>query len=376
MRHRLLVLVVIVSVLLAGCTGIQGTETPTGETPTTATPTDSATEVEPSDIAGVSNSTLTNATALVTANGATIVQNGARVSIEQSGPNSGTQSLLTVGTDGTSGRSTTYTASSGHTETSDYYYNGSATYIRMQSENETSYRVFEQEYNPLNSVNSSLETTLAAGYFTVANESTDSSTVVLTADEFSTGEHGGVLSDGTVSSARLVLTQNGQIQNLTITGQRDGQTVTYTYELREANVTHATAPSWIADVPPSASLHPELSTTVENDSYLRLNHDGGDPVPENTTLTLSANTTSGTVAFDSSFESGETRYAYFDEGNGSLMLSAEQPSSEVTAPMESPASVTITTDDGVTLLSMSMGWGSESSSEGTQSGTSSSSGHQ
>ena len=368
MRHRLLVLLVITSVLLAGCTGIQGTATPTGESPTTATPAESVPEIEPNDIAGVSNDTLTNATALVTASGATIVQDGARLSIEQSGPSSEIQSLLTVGADGTSNRSTTYTDGSGQAETSDYYNNGSATYVRMESGNETSFRVFEQAYNPLDSVNSSLEATLAAGSFTVANESTDAATVVLTATEFRSG--GDILSDGTISNARLVLAENGQIQNLTITGQRDGQTVTYTYELREPNVAHAAAPSWIADVPPSASLHPDLSTTVENDSYLRIDHDGGDPVPANTTLTLSANATSGTVAFNSSLETGETRYAYFDDGNGSLMLTAAQPTSEVTAPMESPASVTITTDDGVTLLNVGMAWGSESSSEGTGSGAS------
>lgn len=376
MRHRLLVLVVISSVLLAGCAGIQGTETPTGESPTSATPADSATEFEPGDIAGISNDTLTNATALVTANGAIIVQNGARVSIEQRGPNVETESLLTVGADGTSELSTTYTASSNQAETSDYYNNGSATYIRMQSDTETMYRVFEQEYNPLDSVNSSLETALAAGSFTVANESTNASTVVLTADEFSTGEHGSVISDGTVSNARLVLSQNGQIQNLTITGQRDGQTVTYTYELQEANVANAASPAWITDVPPSASLHPELSTNVENDSYLRIAHEGGDTVPENATLTLSANGTSGTVAFDSPLESGETRYAYFGTDNDSLMLAAEQPSPDVTAPMESPASVTIATADGVTLLDVGMAWGSESSSESTQSGSGSSSDQQ
>ena len=374
MTHRLLVLVVISSVLLAGCTGLQGTETPTAETPTATTPTASPDGSETDTIAGISNGTLTNASALVAANGATVVENGARISIEQTRPEMDRDSMLTVGADGASELSTISTAGSGQSETSDYYNNDSATYLRLQSDNETRYRIVEQGYNPLDGFNSSLETVLAGGTFTVANGSTDSETVVLTAEEFRPAENSGFLSDTTALNGRLVLDRNNQIQNLTITGQQDGRTVAYTYELRQSPVDHASAPAWIADVPPSASLQPELSTTVENDSYLRIENEGSDPVPRNATLSFSANNTAGTVTFASALESGDSRYAYFAAGDGALILTAEQPSSEVTAPIESPASITISTDDGVTLLSVGMGWGSESSSEPTQNDTSGGSG--
>lgn len=278
--------------------------------------------------------------------------------------------MLTVGADGASELSTVATASSGQSGTSDYYNNDSATYIRIQSDNESRYRVIERGYNPLDGFNSSLETVLAAGTFTVANESTGSETVVLTAAEFSPAENRGFFDDATALNGRLVLNQNGQIRNLTITGQEDGQAMASMYKLRQLPVDRASAPAWIADVPPSASLHPELSTNVENDSYLRIGNEGGDPVPRNATLNFSANKNAGTVTFNSALESGETRYAYFAASDGALILTAEQPSSAVTALIESPASVTISTDDGVTLLSVGMGWGSETSREPTQNDTS------
>jgi len=203
----------------------------------------------------------------------------------------------------------------------------------------------------------------------VSSESINSSTVVLTADEFSTVDHDGFFSETRSLDGRLVLDQHGQVQNLTITGQRGDQLVSYNYELRQPAVDHASAPAWIADVPPSAYLHPELSMTVENDSYLRIQHDRGDAVPRNASLAFSANNTNGTVLFDSAFESGETRYAYFAASDGSLRLTTEQPLSNETTAIHSPASITITSTDGVTLHAVGMGWGSESSSEATASGT-------
>ena len=366
MRHRLLVLIVLSSVLVAGCTGLQGTETPTAETPTA-----SPTEPKTSDVAGVSNGTLTNASALVAANGRIIAENGARVGIEQTRPGMDRESLLTVGADGASTLTTTSTTGSGQSGTSDYYTNDSATYIRLQSSNGTGYRVVEQGYNPLDGFNSSLETVLAAGTFTVAADSTGSETVVLTAEEFDTTGTSGFLDDTTALHGRLVVTRDGQIRNLTITGQQDGHTVVYTYEVRQSPIERASPPAWIADVPPSASLHPELSTAVENGSYLRIEHRGGDAVPRNATLAFSANNTAGTVSFDSPLEPNETRYAYFAASDGALVLTDAQPTSEATATVDSPATVTISTVDGVTLHSVGMGWGSESSGEPAENDTSS-----
>lgn len=362
MRNQLLTLAVVAVVMLSGCVGIQDVGTPTGETPNADLP-----DIVPDSIPGVSNSTLTNTTALLEANEAQIVQTGAHSRITQTDSNRQTEALLTVGTDGTANLSTRRVASGNQLETVDYYSNKTGTYVRSQSNGETSYRIIDQEYRPLDRFSSSLETILAAGTFTVAPESINSTTVVLTADEFNTVDHGRFFSETRGLDGRLVLDQHGQIQSLTITGQSGDQLVSYNYELRQSTVDHASAPAWIAAVPPSAYLHPELSMTVENDSYLRIQHDGGDAVPRNASLAFSANNTNGTVSFDSAFESGETRYAYFSAGNGSLLLTTDKPLSNMTTPIDSPASITIMSSDGVRLHAVGMGWGSESSSGGAAS---------
>jgi hypothetical protein len=363
MTRRPIVLVVLASVLLAGCAGTQGTGTPTAETPT-----EDGSGVDIEDIPGVSNGTLTDPATLARANGATIVETGGRISVSQSSPELNTETLLTVGSDGFYALSTT-SENGGESGTVDYYRNGTATYVRMQSDGETQYRVVERNIEPLANINASVETYLTAGTFTASNESTDGTTAVFTASEFTSPDDRGFLSEAESLSGRLVLSEYGQIQNLTITGERDGQTVSFGYELRQPVIERATQPAWVGDVPPNADLRPELTVNVENDSYLTVRHDGGDRVPRNATLSLSANETSGTATFDTALEPGETRYAYFAASDGSLTLTAERPSPEASAPIDSPASVTVSTDSGVTLLSMSMGWGSESAGDGMSSET-------
>jgi hypothetical protein len=366
MIRRSIVLVVLASVVLAGCAGQQGTGTPTAETPT-----EDGSGVEIEDIPGVSNGTLTDPAALVRANGATIVETGGRISATQSSPERNTETLLTVGSGGFYTLSTT-SESGGESGTLDYYRNGTATYVRMQSDGETQYRVVERDVEPLANINASVETYLAAGTFTVANESIDGTTAVFTASEFTSPDDRGFLSGAESLSGRLVLSEYGQIQNLTITGEQDGQTVTFDYELRQPVIERATQPAWVGDVPPSADLHPELSIDVEEGSYLTVQNSGGDRVPRNATLSLSANETSGTVTFDTALAPGETRYAYFAASDGSLTLATEQPSPDATASIDSPASVTVSTDSGVSLYSASMGWSSASAS--AEEGTSDSSG--
>jgi len=360
MPRKPLLLLVLVSVTIAGCSGVQspGTPTVTG----TDAPTD--TTVSPNEIPGVSNGTLTNASALMTANGAAIVANGAAIHVTQTAPDSERRLVLTVADDGASVFSRT-TSADGNESTVDYYINDTATYVRTDANGETNYRITEPTGRSLDTVTSSLETVLAAGEFTATNESTDSATVVLTADEFSGPTVSSILDGATPQSARLVVTGDGGVQQLTLTGERDGETVTYTYERRQAAVDRVTAPDWLADVPPTADLQADLSTDVVNDSYLSIAHDGGDTVPRNTTLTFSANDSAGTVTFDAPLEPGDTRYAYFAAANGSLVLSADRPATDAVESVDPPASVTISTADGVTLLSVGMSWGSESVSAGS-----------
>lgn len=362
MIRRTIVLAVIASVMLAGCAGLSDTGADT--------PTDDGNGVQIDEIPGVSNSTVTDATALAEANGATIVETGGRIQVVRTASEGETESLLTVGSGGAFTLSASSSATTEGPAALDYYSNETATYAKIQSDGETRYRVVERNPEPLGQFNSSLETYLAAGSFTATNESTDPTTVVFTADEFEPMDDNELFGDVSSLSGRLVLSQSGQVQNLTITGQE----ASFSYELRQPIIERAAAPAWLGEIPPGASLHPELTIDVENDSHLRIEHTGGDAVPANATLEFSDNNTSGTATFDSPLNAS-TRYAYFAANDGSLVLTADKPAANETASLDSPASVTISTDN-VTLYSASMGWDSESTGEGMETGDSESEGGQ
>ena len=367
MIRKPLVLLVLVSVVLAGCSGVQSPATPTAEPTDVSSDEISGVSNGTHEIPGVSNGTLTNASALVTANGAAVGDDGAEIRITQTGPDRETRVALTVAADGTSEFSRTVSAN-GNESTMTRYTNDTATYVRSDTDSGTSYRVVEQTSAPFGHINSSLETLLAAGEFTVENTSTESATVVLTADAFNASLDSHLLDGATPQEARLVLTQDGGVRNLTVTGQQDGRTATYTYERRQAGVDSVAAPDWLADVPPTADLQADLSTTIVDDSALRIDHDGGDTVPRYTILQFTVNDTDGTVIFDAPLEAGDTRYAYFAAANGTLVVADDRPAADAAEPFEGPASVTISTADGVALLSVGMDWGSESVSEGATGG--------
>jgi hypothetical protein len=355
MTRRILFVVVLVSVVLAGCAGLQGTDDETG--------------VETDQIPGVSNGILTDAESLVAANSAAIAETGGEISVVYDGPDVNSESVLTVGADGTSILSATTPDGSTQSGTLDVYTNDTATYIQMQSDGESRYRVVDQERAAFDRVNASLTVYLAAGEFSVSNSSTDPTTAVFTADNFSGLDDSGFLDDASSVSARLVVDQSGQVQNLTVTGEPRSETVTFSYELRQSAVEQTSAPEWVGEIPPAAAVQPELAIDVENDSHFHIEHTGGDAVPQNATLEVATDDASGTVTFDSALAAGESRYAYFAANNGSLILTNEQPAAGTATPLKSPASIEIRVGE-TTLHSGSMGWGSESASEGTTSGSS------
>jgi len=100
MRRTLLLVAVVVSVAIAGCSGPQSTGTPTAE------PTDDTPSMTP----GVSNGTLTNATALATANGAGVVDDGATINVTRTTPGGRETAQLTVAAAGATELSRTMSA--------------------------------------------------------------------------------------------------------------------------------------------------------------------------------------------------------------------------------------------------------------------------
>lgn len=350
MERYTVVLVLVSALVLAGCAGGLGAETG---------PSDS-THVSPDQVPGVTNGTLSNASALVEANRNAVTTRGAVLQVNRSSAQGTIDARLVVGANlSTYTISGTGSLSDGQFTTIDQWSNETTRFVRTSSDEKTNYRVLEGHNNRL-TILSQVYRFLSAGDFEVANETSGDSNVVLTADSVSAAS----TSTGDVESfeGRLVVTESGRIQNLSVTATQDGETVTYSYELRQAGVDSVPEPDWIDDVPPGASVQAQLSIDVENNSYLTLKHIRGDVVPSATTVRVESNGTTDTVSLDGSLSAGDTRYVYFDASSQELRVTADRPETRTVSPVTSPASVRIVTEGGAVLHSGSMAWESTSES--------------
>jgi hypothetical protein len=346
-RH-IAVLALVPALLLAGCLG----------GPATTAPSDAG-DASPELVPGVTNGTLSNASALVEANRNAVTSDGAILQVNQSSREMDIDARLVVGANVTTySLSGSGTVGDGQSTTIDQWSNETTQFVRTTSDEETTYRVLDGHDDRLSMLDSSDEF-LAAGEFEVANETAGDGMVVLTADSAS--------SSGSMADT-------GLIHHLSVTLTRAGENVSATYELRQAGVETVPKPDWVDDVPPGATVAAELSVDVENDSYLALEHSRGDVVPSGTTVRIGSNGTTDTVTLDSSLSAGDTRYLYFDAASGELGVLTDRPDPQTVSPVTSPVSVRIVTDGGAVLHSGSMAWGSESASGGGAPGSGSSSG--
>lgn len=349
MNRHIAVLALVPAILLAGCFG----------GPATTAPSDAA-DVSPEQVPGVTNGTLSNASALVEANRNAVTTDGAILQVNQSSGEMDIDARLVVGANfSTYSLSGSGTVGDNQSTTIDQWSNETTQFVRTSSDGETNYRVLDGHDDRL-SILSSIGTFLAAGDFEVANETAGEGMVVLTADRASDA---GPMADADRFDGRLVVSESGLMQHLSVTLTRAGENVSYTYELRQAGVETVPRPDWIDDIPPGATVQAQLSIDVANDSYLTLAHAGGDVVPSETTVRVESNGTTDTVSLDSSLSAGDTRYLYFDASSQELRVAADRPDQRTISPVTSPVSVRIVTDGGVVLHSGSMGWGSESASE-------------
>jgi hypothetical protein len=352
MDQQKVVLALIPALVLAGCIGGLSGETDPSE----------STEVSPEQVPGVTNGTLSNASALVEANQNAVTTNGAILQVNQSSDQMTIDARLVVGANfSTYSLSGTGSVTDGQSTTIDQWSNQTTQFVRTSSAGETDYRVLDEHDERLSFL-TSVEEFLSTGNFEVANETSDDGNVVLTADSVSAANTSDV--DAESFDGRLVVTEAGEIQNLSVTTTQDGKTMTYSYELLQAGVDSAPKPNWVDDVPPGATVQAQLSIGVENDSYLTLEHSGGDVVPSATTVRVESNGTTDTVSLDSSLSAGDTRYVYFDASSQQLQVSTDRPEQSTVSPVVSPVSVQIETEGGAVLYSGSMGWDSASASVG------------
>lgn len=350
MERYTAVIALVPALVLAGCLGgLNATGQP------------DSTDLSHEQVPGVTNGTLSNALALVEANRKAVTADGAILQVNQSSREMDIDASLVIGANSsTYSLSASGTVSDNRSTSIDQWSNETTQFVRTTSDEETNYQVLDGQDDRL-SILSSFEEFLSAGNFKVANETADTGRIVLTADNASDASTS--MSDPDRFDGRLVISESGQIQSLSVTLTRGGEEVAYTYELRQAGVESVPKPDWIADIPPGASVQAQLSIDVENDAYLMLEHSGGDVVPSGTTVRVESNGTTDTVTLDSSLSAGDTRYLYLDAASQELRVTVDRPEQSAVSPVTSPVSVRIVTDGGAVLHSGSMGWGSESASE-------------
>lgn len=354
MKRQVVLVALVPVLLLAGCMGgLTGDSDPSNSTTVSA-------ERAP----GITNGTLANASALVEANRDAVTTDGAILRINESSDEMDIDARLAVG----AGLSTHSLAASGRiggqqSTTIDQWSNETTQFVRTSADGETNYRVLDGPEEELTGL-SAIYGFLSTGEFEVANRTTDDGLIVLTADSASNVD--------TSTSAleqfdgRLVIAESGQIHSLSVTLVRDGEQVSYRYELQQAGVERVPKPNWLADVPSGATVQAQFSVDVEDDSYLTLTHTAGDVVPSGTTVRVESNGTTGTARVDSSLSAGDTRYLYFDTAAEQLRVSTDRPEQGAISPVTSPVSVQIATDGGAVLHSSSMAWGSESAAGGSE----------
>lgn len=359
MTRRALTLCLLTTVILAGCIGA-----PTAPgTEATPTPDGEDSDVSADEVPGVEGNALTNATALVAANEAAIGQSGGEIAVVR-GEADGTGTYRLTAGSGLSTYNLTqeYSTGDGRTPRVDLWSNETTRFIRMTDGDETSYRVVEREQSRLTPL-SSVGEFVAGGDYTVQNESGPDGTLVLTADSYTPPTDArSAFSEVSSYDGRIVIGESGLIQNVTLDAVDDGRSKTYRYELVSSGIDGVPQPQWLSDVPESASFHPDVEIMPTPDSALSIKHVGGDPIPANSSIRIESNGTSSVASFDSELD-GDTRYAYRSASDGSLRIAEAEPAAEDVEPIQSPISVTITTENGVTLYSASMGWGSETASE-------------
>lgn len=365
MRRQTLVLVALTAVALAGC--LAGPGTGPGE----SGPADGneSAPISSESVPGVTNGSLDNATELALANEERLTAAGGVVRVNQSTASGYVGYRLDVGTGfATYGLAGTRQAGDDRTQDIALWANESTQISRTTADGEHSYRASDRRDDSFDGLET-VERYLAAGDFTVANESNDG-TIVLEASEYApSADRRGPFTDVTSFSGRLVVDESGLIHNLTATVTSEEESLAYRYELLRTGVDRVSRPDWLEDVPPGALVQPELTVDVEDSAYLTVRNEGGDPVPRDTVLSLTTDGATHEVTFQTALEPGETRYAYVDADDETLKLAADRPTADAVDPISSPISLTVTTDGGATLYSGGMAWDSGSASENaTESG--------
>lgn len=352
MRADVATVGVVALVLLAGC--LAGPAGP-GEPEGTETPQPGR------ELPGVDDGRLTNASALVGLTERTATYMGAVIRYNRSGARESVEQRLVFTPGGTPVGLSGTRRLGDRSRAIDLWSNSSVTAVRFETANGTVYRTQARGYR-VKRIFRELGQYLRAGTYSVANESVAGDGTVLVADEY-VPDGGGPFEGVESFRGRVELDDGGVIRSLSVSAETASGSRTVSFELVRLGTERVHRPDWLADVPETAWLHPELSVDVRESRYLTVENRGEDRLPRNSTVLVTTNGTTYRAQLAGALAPGQTRFVFLDAGGESLSVAEAAPTAAETAPLSSPVEIRVLAPDGRPVHSGGIGWESATASE-------------
>ncbi|WP_323675398.1 hypothetical protein [Halorubellus sp. PRR65] len=385
MTRRLVPVLVVALVVLAGCTapGTQptGTEatangtTARGTAPTTsdATTTDGVNETAtlesgptPPGVAASANGSgvVVNASALIGAHERVLRADGFRAT-QRSRVGYGderlrnTTSVVVAGPSLTRYRSRSTVEHGNRTVAYDVWQNESTTLLRTTVDGDTNYQTVGGQFEASGITGGAiLEGVLAELHFSVANVTTEDGRRVFTlaGSRTAPGEPNASTTANGTYTARVVVDERGVVSAYRIRQDVDERDVTHEWTLDALGAT-PTRPDWTANVSDAARRNVSVDANVRHDVYpnpngtghveehgvLAVSNDGPDALPASTTVAITSNGTTYETIAGRELAAGET--LYFVRDDGGLAVFANESAVDDPPNFANEVSVTVSAND-------------------------------
>jgi hypothetical protein len=373
MQHSALpALLVLLVVVVAGCTGSDGVPemtTTTDVDPTGTTGDDAGTGAtatpsgDPSVLApGVTTAGIVDVDALLTAHSETLLADGARIrlavrteSVDGTVTQASTQTVA-IGPAAAAVRSTGTSMGPDGEVSVDTWLNDSLSVFRFRGADETTYEV-------LDPLPGRTELVLAGNIGTYLRADPGAfevdSTAVTAGRQVTTLQAAADLVNGTKgdeTEMRVAVDDRGAISRFEL-DQRlpEGDHYRIEYELEATGVT-PDRPAWVEAIPAGVFLEADLAIEVDDGRLVVVSNAGPDAVPADSTVTVVAAGSTYDATLDTPLGPGETRWLWVDEASGTLRVATVAPEDVAAVPLGGQATVVVRSPDGVAITTAELAW--------------------
>lgn len=202
-----------------------------------------------------------------------------------------------------------------------------------------------------------LQRLFANGEFAVeSTEERDGRTyVTLVATEFDEGD----------GEAEIVLDDRGVVHEAAATTTDSSGETILEYEITAVGGVTVDRPAWVDDVPEDAALDVSVSFRTESGEYHTLTNRGEDAVPAGSTIEVVIDEEeTATLELEEPLQSGERVFLYATDEGYVLTREGVDQADRIESDANS-ASITVVSDEGTVLYQISVGWGSDSATDGS-----------